>query len=188
MKKLLLLILLFAFHRLAVSQTAYWQQETNYTIDVSLNDADHTLDGFMKLQYINHSPDTLQFIWFHVWPNAFRNDKTAFSEQLLQNGRTDFYFSNKEQKGYINRLDFRVNNNTLKIEDHPLYIDVIKVYLLKPLAPGEQILITTPFHEKLPANFSRGGHVGKSYQVTQWYPKPAVYDRTGWHPMPFLDQ
>ncbi len=40
----------------------------------------------------------------------------------------------------------------------------------------------------LPYNFSRGGHEGESYQVTQWYPKPAVYDTKGWHPMPYLDQ
>ena len=27
-------------------QSAYWQQEVHYTIDVSLNDRDHSLDGF----------------------------------------------------------------------------------------------------------------------------------------------
>ena len=32
--------------------------------------------------------------------------------------------------------------------------------------------------------FSRGGRVGNTYQVTQWFPKAAVYDRKGWHPMP----
>ncbi len=26
------------------------------------------------------------------------------------------------------------------------------------------------------------------YQLTQWYPKPAVYDAKGWHEMPYLDQ
>src|SRR3989337_924036 len=124
-------------------QQKYWQQETNYTIDVSLDDSSHSLDGFLKLEYVNHSPDTISFIWFHLWPNAFKNDRTAFSEQLLQNGRTDFYFSDKEQRGYINRLDFRTNNTTLKQEDNPLYIDVMKVYLLQPLPPGAQIEITT---------------------------------------------
>ena len=24
--------------------------------------------------------------------------------------------------------------------------------------------------------------------ITQWYPKPAVYDNYGWHPMPYLSQ
>ncbi len=173
---------------LMLGQHSYWQQETNYTIDVSLNDSSHSLDGFLKLEYINHSPDTISFIWFHLWPNAFKNDRTAFSEQLLQNGRTDFYFSDKEQRGYMNRLDFRTNNSTLETEDHPSYIDVVKVHLSNPLLPGEKIEITTPFHVKIPKNFSRGGRTGRSYQITQWYPKPAVYDRKGWHPMPYLDQ
>jgi len=26
------------------------------------------------------------------------------------------------------------------------------------------------------------------YAITQWYPKPAVYDHKGWHPLPYLDQ
>src|SRR4051812_35513047 len=81
----------------------YFQQQVDYTIDVSLNDVEHTLDGYVKMQYTNHSPDTLTWIWIHCWPNAYRNDKTALSEQLLANGSTDFYFSNKDKKGYINR-------------------------------------------------------------------------------------
>jgi len=188
MRKLYLLLLISVISYSAIGQNAYWQQEVHYTIDVSLNDTEHSLEGFLKLRYINHSPDTLRFVWFHLWPNAFKNDRTAFTEQTLQNGKTDFYFSPREKRGYINRLDFRVANNTLKTEDHPQYIDIIKVYLPAPLLPGQETAITTPFHVQLPANFSRGGHTGHSYQVTQWYPKPAVYDRLGWHPMPYLDQ
>jgi len=165
-----------------------WQQQVNYTIDISLNDIEHTLDGFARIQYTNHSPDTLAWIWFHCWPNAYKNDRTAFSEQLLANGRTDFYFSGKDKKGYINRLDFRADGEAARMEDHPQYIDIIKVILPHPLLPGQTTVITTPFHEQLPFNFSRGGHVGNTYQVTQWYPKPAVYDSKGWHPLPYLDQ
>jgi hypothetical protein len=166
----------------------YWQQEVNYIIDVTLNDKDHTLDAFEKLEYSNHSPDTLKFIWFHLWPNAYKNDKTAFCDQRLENGDTKFYFSDKEERGYINRLDFKVNDVTAAVEDHPQHIDIVKLILPAPLAPGQKCTITTPFHVKLPFNFSRGGHDGQSYQATQWYPKPAVYDSKGWHPMPYLDQ
>lgn len=166
----------------------YWQQQVNYIIDVSLNDKEHTLDGFEKIEYINNSPDTLTFIWFHLWPNAYKNDKTAYTDQTLENGSTKFYFSDKEQRGYINRLDFKVNNTTAVLEDHPIHIDIVKLVLPSPLPPGQKINITTPFHVKLPFNFSRGGHDGQNYQATQWYPKPAVYDKNGWHPMPYLDQ
>ncbi|MFZ9388844.1 MAG: M1 family metallopeptidase [Chitinophagaceae bacterium] len=188
MKKSLFLTV-FCFSILSVSgQTGYWQQKVNFSIDVTLNDRDHSLDGFEKIEYINNSPDTLHFIWFHCWPNAYKNDKTAFTDQSLENGDTRFYFSDKEQKGYMNKLDFRVNNVSASTEDHPRHIDILKLILPNPLPPGQKITITTPFHVKLPYNFSRGGHDGQSYQATQWYPKPAVYDRTGWHPMTYLDQ
>jgi hypothetical protein len=188
LKKFLLLPVTLCLLSVANCQLNYWQQQVNYTIDVSLNDKDHELDGFEKIEYINNSPDTLKFIWFHCWPNAYKNDKTAFTDQALENGSTKFYFSNQEQKGYINRLDFKVNNITAVVEDHPQHIDIVKVVLPSPLPPGQKIIITTPFHEKLPYNFSRGGHDGQSYMATQWYPKPAVYDKYGWHPMPYLDQ
>ncbi len=168
-------------------QTNYWQQQVDYIIDVSLNDKTNSLEGFEKITYINNSPDTLNYIWFHVWPNAYKNDKTAFTEQQLLNGITKFYFADKEEKGYINRLDFKVNGSTAKTEDHPQHIDIIKLLLPKPLVPKQQITITTPFYVKLPYTFSRGGYDKKSYQLTQWYPKPAVYDARGWHPMPYLD-
>jgi hypothetical protein len=184
-----LLLFLCCFSCLWLSaQPGYWQQEVNFKIDVQLNDADHSLNAFAKIEYINHSPDTLRFIWFHLWPNAYRTDRTAFNDQFLENGRTDFYFSGKEDRGYINRLDFRINNSPLKTEDHPQHIDIIKVFLQQPLVPGASVEITTPFRVQLPNNFSRGGHTAQSYQVTQWYPKPAVYDKDGWHTMPYLDQ
>jgi hypothetical protein len=183
-----LTLLLVACFAQFVSFSQYWQQKVDYTIDVTLNDKEKTLDAFEKIVYTNNSPDTLRFIWFHLWPNAYKNDKTAFSDQALELGNTEFYFSDKEQKGYINRLDFKADGITAKTEDHPQHIDIIKLVLPKPLAPGQQTVITIPFHEKLPFNFSRGGYDGESFQITQWYPKPAVYDKDGWHPMPYLDQ
>lgn len=188
--KNLFLLLLLSSHITAFPQTEtkYFQQKVDFTIEVVLNDVNKTLDGFVEMNYQNNSLDTLQYIWIHLWPNAYKNDRTAFSEQLLQNGRTDFYFSPDEKRGFINRLDFKVNGSPAGLEDHPQYIDVARLILPEPLAPGENILITTPFHVKIPFNFSRGGYTDNTFQITQWYPKPAVYDQKGWHPMPYLDQ
>jgi hypothetical protein len=91
------------------AQERYWQQKVDYKMDVTLDPNENTLQAFARITYTNNSPDTLRFIWFHLWPNAYRNDRTAFSDQLLENGNTDFYFSDDEQKGYINRLDFRID-------------------------------------------------------------------------------
>lgn len=187
-KIVLLLLLIAGISFAGNTQTAYWQQQVNFDIKVQLDDQKNTMDGFEKMEYINNSPDTLTYIWFHVWMNAYKNDKTAFSEQKLVNGSTSFYFAEDDKKGFTGKLNFKVDNEKVIAETHPKYIDIIKIHLKKPLPPHQSIEITTPFHVKLPFNFSRGGHVGKDYQITQWYPKPAVYDARGWHPMPYLDQ
>jgi hypothetical protein len=166
----------------------YFQQEVDYKISVVLQDSTKMLDGEAIINYKNNSPDTLRFIWFHCWPNAYKNDRTAFSEQLLENGRTDFYFSEESKRGYMNRLLFKADGITTTLEDHPVEQDIIKVLLPKPLLPGTATQLEASFHVKLPYNFSRGGYVGQSVQATQWYPKPAVYDQWGWNTMPYLDQ
>ena len=183
----LLIISLFFYTTTNAQKPAYFQQKVNFDIKVKLNDKDKTIDAYEEIEYINNSPDTLKFIWFHLWPNAYKNDRTAFSEQFLKNGRNDFYFSKETQRGYINQLDFKIDGLSAKTEDSSL-IDITKLILNFPLLPGDSIKISTPFHEKLPYNFSRGGYVGNSFQLTQWFPKPAVYDYSGWHPMPYLDQ
>ncbi|WP_375435631.1 M1 family metallopeptidase [uncultured Hymenobacter sp.] len=171
-----------------VAPTAYWQQQVNYSIDVTLNDQQHVLTGREELVYTNNSPSALPFIWFHLWPNAYRDDKTAFARQQLRNNSRKFHFSTAQQRGFIDQLDFQVNGQPAKLEYDPESPDMAKLLLPQRLAAGASVTITTPFRVKIPDSFSRFGHVDQSYQITQWYPKPAVYDRKGWHPIPYLDQ
>lgn len=190
MKNFLLLIFFYcvSLNISAQSNSSYWQQHVDYTINITLNDSLHSLDGYVKIKYTNNSSDTLSFIWFHLWPNAYKNDKTAFSEQLLKNGRTNFYFADETKSGFINGLQFKADELDATFLLDSLHIDIAKLILPKPLLSGQSIYISTPFHVKLPYNFSRSGYVDSSFQITQWYPKPAVYDKDGWHLIPYLDQ
>src|SRR5690606_4594285 len=90
-------------------------------------------------------------------------------------------------RGFIDSLDFRVNDRVATLMATEA-IDIGKLLLQEPLLPGDSILIATPFRVKIPRTFSRLGHSGQSYQISQWFPKPAVYDARGWHPLPYLDQ
>ncbi|SNC75066.1 hypothetical protein SAMN06265337_2687 [Hymenobacter gelipurpurascens] len=192
MKKLVSGICLAFLPLLATAQkklvAANWQQETNYSIDVALNDQQHVLTGQEELTYVNHSPSALPYIWFHLWPNAYRDNNTAFARQQLRNGSRKFQFAKPEQRGSIDGLDFKVNGQAARLEYDATSPDMAKLVLPRPLAAGDSIVITTPFRVKIPDSFSRFGHVDQSYQITQWYPKPAVYDSKGWHQMPYLDQ
>lgn len=172
----------------AKAAAPYFQQEVNYSLDVALDDKTHVLTGREELAYTNHSPQALSFIWFHLWPNAYKDNSTAFAKQQLRAGKRRFQFARAEERGYIDGLDFKVNGQAARLEYDPQHADIAKLVLPQPLAAGATATISTPFRVKIPASFSRFGHVGQSYQITQWYPKPAVLDRRGWHPMPYLDQ
>ena len=180
------LFIFFIFSVISAQETEYFQQNVDYNIEVTLNDTNHTLTAFEKLIYSNNSPDTLDFIWFHIWPNAYKDDSTAYAKQAGENSR--FAKSDSSERGFIDSLDFSVDGQKVVWENHPDWIDVIKVHLNDPLYPGGSVTIETPFFVKIPLVFSRLGHTGKHYEITQWYPKPAVYDHKGWHPMPYLNQ
>jgi hypothetical protein len=169
------------------SQEQYFQQEVNFKITAELDDVRHQLHGQWRMEYHNNSPDTLSFLYLHLWPNAYQNRSTAFAQQELSSGSTDFYFAPDSELGYIDSLVFTRQGIALKVSPTELGPDVVKIILNEPLPSGEYLQIESPFRLQFPASFSRLGHVGQSYQATQWYPKPAVYDRDGWHPMAYLD-
>lgn len=173
---------------LSVFSQKKWQQQVDHTMQVRFDPAARTLDAEQLITYHNNSRDTLHYIYLHIWPNAYKNDHTAFSEQLLINNRLDFYFSKEEDRGYINRLVFSSNNETLEWIEDSLHQDFGKLMLASPLPPGESVSIINSFHVQLPRLFSRSGYKNDFFAITQWYPKPAVYDEAGWHPMPYLDQ
>ncbi|MCH8317017.1 MAG: M1 family metallopeptidase [Bacteroidetes bacterium] len=190
MKYLLVSLLFYLIIQNSLAQD-YFQQQVNYKINVTLDDKNHFLYAWEEIEYVNNSPDDLEFIYFHLWPNAYKNNKTAFAKQKISGSimaSTKFHYAREDDRGYIDSLDFKVNGQKVPWEYDPEHIDICKLYLNKPLKSGERITITTPFSVKLPHTFSRLGHVKQSYQISQWYPKPAVYDRYGWHPMPYLDQ
>lgn len=187
MYKYISVILVFFFIQ-SNAQKKYFQQDVHYKIDVRLNDESHILHAFETITYKNNSQDTLRFLFFHLWPNAYRNDQSAMCEQMVENGQTSFYFSKEEQRGFIDSLKFKVNGEEVTKSEYNNQSDVIILELLNPLKPNETIEITTPFRVVLPEVFSRLGHHKQTYQISQWYPKPAVYDQYGWHPMPYLDQ
>ncbi len=192
MKKIFsILILTFAMLiRLGtINAQTYFQQEVNYTINVKLDDVKNEITADENIEYINNSPNSLSFIYMHLWPNAYKDNTTPLAKQLLEDGDTKFYFAKDDEKGFIDQIDFKIDGTSAKWELLKDSIDICKLFLNEPLKSGSKINISTPFHVKIPSgNISRLGHIGQSYQITQWYPKPAVYDMNGWNYIPYLNQ
>ena len=173
---------------LAAAQS-YFQQQVDYTIDVRLDDAAHMLRAHEEFVYTNNSSVSLDTLWIHLWPNAYRDRATALCEQMDRMGDLKLHFATEEERGWIDSLDFRSGDVRLTWGFDTHHADISWVKLAKPLTPGASVTISTPFRVKIPAGkFSRLGHTKQAYYITQWYPKPAVFDAKGWHPIPYLTE
>ena len=187
--KRLIITITSCFIVLIYNSQDYFQQKVDTYIDVELDDENHILRGFEKMVYHNNSPSDLNKIIIHLWPNAYKNSNTNLAKQKYSDGSTSFKYADSIDLGYIDSLDFKVNGYKVEWEFLNEEIDISELHLKKPLNPGDSIVITTPFRVKIPSGkFSRLGHIGQSYQITQWFAKPAVFDKNGWHPMSYLDQ
>ena len=62
----------------------YFQQEVNFNISVKLDDQNHELTGFEEIEYTNNSEQPLDFIYFHLWPNAYSKHNSALGKQQLK--------------------------------------------------------------------------------------------------------
>jgi hypothetical protein len=169
---------IFLWSLLALAPLRAWQQAVDYRIDVSLDTERHELEGTEVLRYHNRSPDTLGFLWFHLYPNAYRNRHTEFGREMEAMGMYRFAYAKEDERGFMEILGAQSRGSDL-----PFEVDGtrMKLILPDPLLPGDSIDIAFEFLVKIPAFFSRMGHRGTYYEIVQWYPKPAVYDQSGWH-------
>lgn len=172
------------------SQTeSNFQQQANYKIYVRLDDETHFLHGTEFVEYTNNSNQSLQEIYFQLFPNAYQDNETPLAKQLLNQKNFALEFGSYEDIGFIDSLDFYINNEQVNIEYDEENIEICKIILKEPLAPNKKIKISTTFRVKIPSGeISKFGHFGQSYQILHWYPKVAVYNDCGWQLFSYLDQ
>jgi len=56
---------------------AYWQQRASHRIDVALDEDKKRITASMDIEYVNGSPDTLNYIWLALDQNRFKDGSLA---------------------------------------------------------------------------------------------------------------
>ena len=162
-------------------------QRPNYVIQAQLNTSNHTITGSIEITYTNYAYQVMDSLGIHLWPNAYSRQNTALDKQMLLQGQPELHRAKPDQLGSISSLEFTSPAQEIDFAYDPDHVDIGWLVLSQPLRPSESITIRSPFVVQLPETFSRSGHAGLSYQVTQWYPHLAVFDKEGWHTMPYLE-
>ena len=162
---------------------AYWQQDVNYRIYAKVNETEHVIEGAEELTYWNNSPDTLQYVYFHLYQNAFI--KGSYLRDLELANKVNSRMGKNEAAGLGIVLDkVQVDGQAARTE---LDNTIMKVYLQQPLLPGAKVVIKMGFNTYYDMGSTRRrmkmypawGFM--HYNGCQWYPKVCVYDRMhGW--------
>jgi len=192
-----LLILVVPFFSNAQNPN-YWQQHVDYTMSIDMNVEDFQYDGIQKIVYTNNSPDTIDYVFYHLFFNAFQpgsemdirlqNISDPDGRMLTNIGTEDMPVKvssisilQPNEIGYIRVNSLKQDGIDVK---HTTIGTVLKVKLNSPIKPGEQSVFDMTFKGQVPVQIRRAGRNNKegvALSMTQWYPKLAEYDFEGWH-------
>jgi len=184
-------------------KSPYWQQHVKYKMDIDMNVGNYQYDGTQTLVYTNNSPNTLNKVFYHLYPNAFqpgsemdvRAQNIVDPDRRMVNNlgtREKPIFQSRisqlkpEEIGFLKILSLKQNGKDVK---HIVTGTILKVMLNKPLKPGASTIFKMVFKGQLPVQIRRSGRNnadGVALSMTQWYPKLAEYDFEGWHADPYI--
>ena len=166
---------------LLVSIAIKSQQRDSMIMYLNLDTLNHIINGKQIIIIKNRSGEELKNLFLHAWTNGFKNNKTPLTKALLDDYRDDLYFSNIDDRGYIDCLNFSVNDNPVNAE---VSMDIIKIPLSKPFKPNETIRIETDIQIKIQnSKFSHFGYEKNIYRLKDWHLTPAVYKDKKWQLM-----
>lgn len=169
----------------------YWQQDVHYRILANLKPQENVIEAQETLTYTNNSPDALNFVYFHLYQNAFTKGSYLDKKAMAENRKIDFGENGNAGKGTQILAIFQ-NGKPVRYQ-----IDntIMKVFLEEVIAPNAkteiQIKFKTYFSEgvfyerrmkmwqekvRKPAPDNSEYEV-KHFDVGHWYPRIAVYDR-----------
>lgn len=160
-----------------------------YDIRVALDAEKKTLAGEETVTWKNTTGGEVGDAWFHLYLNAFANDRSVFMRESA--GAHRGFKASEDKWGYcrVTSMVFLGSDGTettLPLEYPGEDRTVARVTLPVPVAPGGEAAFRIAFEEKLPKVFARAGFVGDFVMAGQWFPKLGIYEAgRGWNCHPY---
>ncbi|MBN1433201.1 M1 family metallopeptidase [Candidatus Fermentibacterales bacterium] len=150
----------------------------DYELDVRLEPDSSLVSGRVTILFTNGVSTLVDTLWLHLYPNAYRDETTAFGRDMDARASYSFRASPPDEKGFILLRDWTADGQPVEMTvDETLAFTLLP----QPLLEGDSVELAGEFTVHVPEVWSRMGRVGESYAMTQWYPKVCVLDERGWH-------
>ena len=153
----------------------YWQNSSEYKIDVEIDPSSYLVNGTEKIIYYNNSPDTLKRIVLRLYPNVFKKG-SARDYSIIPEGVTDG----------VSLTKLIIGSNEINLENKSVYRVINTtaiVYLTEYIPPKASLNLSLEwsFNISSKATLRMGVYDSTTVLVGYWYPQIAVYDDIdGW--------
>lgn len=177
----------------------YWQQRVNYDIEATLDEDRKMIRGRERIQYENHSPHRLSYLWLQLDANQFSPHSDAvLSRTWKENGDVKI----EELQRLIAARQFDGSMQILGVKDsvgndlhHAASKGLLRVDLPTPLLPGETFTFDLRWEFLINNSKLFSGRTGYEplddgnaiFALAHWYPRLCAYtDYGGWRLKGFL--
>lgn len=166
----------------------------------TLDPAAHVVSGEEEIVWTNHSSRSTDELYWHLYLNAFRDQRSLFRRESLGPGRGE-RAPDDDGRVDIERMDLyevdaegHPSGEPVEIwgpaekhtPDDPDDTTDVRTALPRPVPPGGRIALRLRFRAKLPSIVERTGYSGDFHMVAQWFPKLAQRTIKGrWNHFPF---
>jgi hypothetical protein len=177
----------------------YWQQQANYRIRVELDDEHQRITGHENIEYINHSPDPLSYLWVQLdqnvrQPGSFTSLITPSTmNERMSSGRLGSLMNDFEG-GY--HIDY-VGDGQGRDLAYTINYTMMRIDLPSALPSGGTYELEIRWWYNINDRMKDGG--GRSgmeyfpeednyiYTIAQFFPRMAVYSEVeGWQNNQFI--
>ncbi|MCB7480660.1 metalloprotease [Christiangramia sediminis] len=175
MKNLSLFLILFIF-------SGWLSAQNVINVKARLIDSTHTLQIDQDITFVNTEERELVSIYLNDWNNAFSSKTSALAKRFAEDYARRFHFAKDRERGYttINTVE-KKSGSSLEWDRPGNVVDLLRIKLEEPLAPGDSIDLHLNYEVKVPDDkFTRYGRDGEgNYKLRYWYMVPAPLDN-GW--------
>lgn len=143
-----------------------------YEIDLTFDETTNTLKGCQTVYYTNRTQTTLDYVDFHLYPNAFREDAkykpVSFSSEARAYPNGKSYGGIEIEKVQVDDVSKEINvggedKNILKVDTGEFF-------------PDDQVKIYFEYTITLPNCNHRFGYGENTYNFGNFYPIACVYE------------
>ena len=177
----------------AAEREALSPRNANYEIAVILDTENKMLEGRQILEWRNIQDSATDELWFHLYWNAWRGNRSTWMLEDRIRGRSDHGAKVKDEDwGWIEvesvRLLGEVGGETELVtryaspdDGNPEDRTVLVASLPRSVEPGETIRVALDWQARVPRTFARTGYRGDFYFFAHWFPKLGVFETDGWN-------